>query len=212
MANIVLVHGMAATGRSWNDLKERLENAGHVVSSITLPGHANPLEYLSTDLKTYVDAVMEYIPNSEAAVLIGHSMGGFVISQVASDHPDHVAKLIYVCAMLPQEGDTISGLSSQFGTGFKAIKEEFEKAGADPLALGLQPLGPLDDAFRRSAEMDEIPRHYILCKGDLIIPRTHQESMIEGWSGTETSEIDSGPLPQYSEPDVLESHILAALV
>lgn len=211
MTNIVLVHGMAATSYSWNGQNKRLEEAGHTVFNITLPGHANPLEYLSTDLEAYVDAVVDAVPRNEKAVLIGHSMGGFIISQTASNYPSRVSKLIYVCAMLPQIGDTISGLSAQFGTSFKSIKAEFEAAEASYLALGLQPLGPLDDPFDGTSEMQGIPRHYIVCTADRIIPVVHQESMINGWGGTTMSEIDSGHLPQYSAPNKLEDHILAAL-
>lgn len=34
MANIILVHGMLATKRSWNDLPKRLKNAGHSVRNL----------------------------------------------------------------------------------------------------------------------------------------------------------------------------------
>ncbi|MEM6410167.1 MAG: alpha/beta fold hydrolase [Pseudomonadota bacterium] len=211
MSAIVLVHGMAATARSWADLPGRLKAAGHVVSNVTLPGHASLLEYLSADLDAYVTEVIEAIPSSDAAVLIGHSMGGFVISQTAAWYPKRVAGLIYVAAMMPSQDDTISGLSVSFGTGFKAIRDEFKNAGADLGALGLQPLGPLDDPFDDKNNMSSVPRHYIQCYSDTIIPFASQASMISAWPGTTMTTIKTGHLPQYTEPDELEKQIRLAL-
>ena len=199
MANIILVHGMLATQRSWNDLPGRLKKSGHNVTNVTLPGHANMAEYFSTQLSDYVTEVVDAMPTAATSVLIGHSMGGFVISQTASVHPARISSLVYVSAMMPSEGDTITSLSARAGTTFKAIKAEFEEAKVGPEAFGLQPPGPLDDPFVDEKGMATIPRHYIRCTSDTIIPPAFQDEMIDRWKGTTTVDIATGHLPQYTK-------------
>ncbi|MEM8690049.1 MAG: alpha/beta hydrolase [Pseudomonadota bacterium] len=211
MAQIVLVHGMLANQRSWNEIPAKLKTAGHVVTNITLPGHANLLEYLSTQLSDYVDEVVDSLPSSGPAVLIGHSMGGFVISQTAASHPKRVSQLIYVTAMMPSPKDTIAGLSHQAGTSLNAIRAEFKAAKVDPRALGYQPPGPADDAFVDENGMASVARHYIRCTADKILPPGFQDQMIGNWPGTTTADIATGHLPQYTASDDLADRILEAL-
>jgi pimeloyl-ACP methyl ester carboxylesterase len=49
---------------------------------------------------------------SEPVVLVGHSMGGIAITQAAEDYPDRFRALIYVCALLPGNGESLATWSS----------------------------------------------------------------------------------------------------
>jgi pimeloyl-ACP methyl ester carboxylesterase len=99
---VVLVHGAWADGSSWNRVVKHLQEAGY---SVVAP--PNPLRGLSSDaayLSTYLETIHGPI------VLVGHSYGGAVISNVASGSAD-VRALVYVDAFIPKRGDSILHLA-----------------------------------------------------------------------------------------------------
>ena len=103
---ILLIHGAWEGAWSWNETVKSLENGGHEVIAIDLPGHGNdktPLEEITLDL--YVNRVKEeLIKIGKPVVLVGHSFGGFVVSQVAEDMPKNIEKLIFVASAVPYDG------------------------------------------------------------------------------------------------------------
>ena len=115
MAHIVLVHGMTATGKSWFDIPDVLRAKGHDVSVVDLPGHVQTgifsiLTSQFVKMEDYVDEVAKYLSPSRPSVLVGHSMGGAVISHVAAQFPDRVSDLVYFTAMVPKDGETIGSV------------------------------------------------------------------------------------------------------
>jgi pimeloyl-ACP methyl ester carboxylesterase len=70
--NIVLVHGVWADGSSWNKVIPILENAGHRVIAVQLP-----LNSLADDVAT-VKRAIDLVGGP--VTLVGHSYGGFVIT------------------------------------------------------------------------------------------------------------------------------------
>ena len=102
--NVVLVHGAFADGSSWSGVVERLQAAGlHVVAV------QNPLTSLADDVKTTKRALaMQDGPT----VLVGHSYGGTVISEVGVD--PKVTGLVYVAALAPEPGEDVGKLAEKF--------------------------------------------------------------------------------------------------
>lgn len=213
MAQIILVHGMAATKHSWFEIPSALEEQGHSVINRTMPGHLNSMQTLDTTLDDYVSAVADQFHTAEKAILVGHSMGGFIISEVAARFPDRVENLIYVSAMLPKTADTISKLMLQSGTSIIEVVTAFEKVGigADHRAIGSQPRGPLNDRFTETPGFSAIQRHYIRSMDDLVLKPPFQEEMLANWPGTTISEIPTGHIPQLSEHTELVRQILEAI-
>lgn len=102
---IVLVHGAFAESSSWNDVTVRLLSRGYPVVAA-----ANPLRSVKGDA-AYLDGVVGSIKGP--VVLVGHSYGGSVISNV--DNSGHKIKaLVYVAAFAPEAGETAAGLSARF--------------------------------------------------------------------------------------------------
>ena len=139
-------------------------------------------------------------------------MGGFIVSQVAARHADRIDRLIYVAAMLPVDGNTIGGLSFEAGSSLDDVQQEFEDAGVDRDGpeIGSQPLLPLASGFDGGSEFDDLPKHYIRCEDDKILPLPFQNTMIgrvEGATVT-THDIETGHLPQITKPAELLSAIL----
>lgn len=104
----VLVHGAWSGQYAWAEITPLLEQAGHRVVAFDLPGHGDdttPLEQLTLD--RYVAATISRIEAEPGrVVLVGHSMAGMIISQVAERIPDRIEQLVYVCAYLPQDGQS----------------------------------------------------------------------------------------------------------
>ncbi|WP_410872077.1 alpha/beta fold hydrolase [Nocardia sp. A7] len=100
---VVLVHGAFAESSSWNGVIDKLNERG-----LTSIAAGNPLRSVSGD----ADAVRSVVASIDGpVVLVGHSYGGQVISQVQDPK---VKGLVYVAAFAPEEGETIGELSGKF--------------------------------------------------------------------------------------------------
>jgi pimeloyl-ACP methyl ester carboxylesterase len=100
---VVLVHGAFADASSWNGVIERLQAKG---ISVTAP--ANPLRGIAAD-SAYTAAVFDQIEGPVVAV--GHSYGGAVITNAATD-AKNVVGLVYVAAFAPDEGETLGAVEA----------------------------------------------------------------------------------------------------
>jgi pimeloyl-ACP methyl ester carboxylesterase len=94
---IVLVHGAWADASGWNGVARRLQDQGYTVIS-----PANPLRGVQYD-SAYLSSVLATI--SGPIVLVGHSYGGFVITNAATANPK-VKALVYIAAFAPDNGET----------------------------------------------------------------------------------------------------------
>ena len=105
MSRIVLVHGAFGRAACWDRVVPGLRAAGHSVEAIDLPGQGDdPTPVNEITLDRYAGRVCEVLAEGPPAVLVGHSMGGMVITQAAARCPSHVARLVYVAAFLPWDG------------------------------------------------------------------------------------------------------------
>src|ERR1700730_13912098 len=98
---IVLVHGGWADASSWNAVTQRLQDDGYTVIA-----PANPLRGVQSD-SAYLSSVLATI--SGPIVLVGHSVGGVLITNAAAGNPN-VKALVYIAAFAPDEGETVGQL------------------------------------------------------------------------------------------------------
>jgi pimeloyl-ACP methyl ester carboxylesterase len=102
---IVLVHGAFAESASWDQVIDRLVDAGHSAIAV-----ANPLRGLAADAA----CVSDHLRAIEGpVVLVGHSYGGAVITNVDREAGEIVG-LVYVAAFAPLPGDSCFELSAVF--------------------------------------------------------------------------------------------------
>ncbi|GAB2661495.1 alpha/beta fold hydrolase [Nocardia goodfellowii] len=100
---VILVHGAFAESASWSGVIDALRTV-----DATVIAAANPLRAVDSD----ADIVRGIVDSVDGPViLVGHSYGGQVISQV---HDPKVAALVYVAAFAPEEGESIGELSGKF--------------------------------------------------------------------------------------------------
>lgn len=99
---IVFVHGLWADGSSWSKVMTILQAQGYNTIAVQNP---------NTSLEDDVAATKRALDRVEGpVVLVGHSWGGFVITQAGNDAK--VKSLVYVAALVPDEGETIPTLSA----------------------------------------------------------------------------------------------------
>lgn len=115
MSTIVLIHGAWHGAWCWYKVIPPLEKAGHRVIAPDLPGlgtDRTPLASITLD--TWVDTICRILDAEEEPVLlVGHSRGGIVISQVAERRPDKIRKLVYLTAFLVPAGQSLLDIAGQ---------------------------------------------------------------------------------------------------
>jgi pimeloyl-ACP methyl ester carboxylesterase len=103
---IVLVHGAFASPAGWGEVAAALHKDGYQTAAPALG-----LASVSEDV-AIVRSTLDSIPGDK--ILVGHSYGGFVITNAASGRSD-VRGLVYTAAYVPESGETITDL----GLGYK---------------------------------------------------------------------------------------------
>ncbi|RDJ22244.1 alpha/beta hydrolase [Bosea caraganae] len=105
--NVILVHGAWADGSSWGEVIPRLQAAGLNVTAVQ-----NPL----SSLEDSVAATRRALALQDGpTVIVAHSWGGTVISEVGTD--PKVSALVYVAARAPDANEDFVALSAKFPTG-----------------------------------------------------------------------------------------------
>lgn len=109
----VLVHGAWQAPYVWDSVRTDLENKGNHVIVVELPGHGadtTPTYTLSID--AYRDKVIDAMSKTDGKViLVGHSLGGMVVTSVAEKVPAKISKLVYIGAFLPVSGQALGDLA-----------------------------------------------------------------------------------------------------
>jgi len=96
--DIILVPGLWLDGSSWERVVPPLEEAGHRVRALTLPGlESKDADRSGVSLRDQVDAVVREIEAAGGPVLlVGHSAGAGIASIALDRRPDKVARAVYV--------------------------------------------------------------------------------------------------------------------
>jgi len=115
VATYVLVHGGGHGGWCYQKVARRLRAAGHEVYAPTLTGcgeRANSLT-ADVDLVTHITDVVELLRYEDLrdVILVGHSYGGMVITGAADRANDRIAKLVYLDAANPKNGESLADVS-----------------------------------------------------------------------------------------------------
>lgn len=132
---IAFVHGAWGGGWQFHKVEPLLEERRFKVLRPTMAGlgervHlAGPEVGLSTHIEDFVN-VLEF-ESLHDIVLVGHSYGGMVIAGVADRVPDRISQLIYMDAILPENGESVESL---FGDAIDTMATA-GKNGAEPWQL-----------------------------------------------------------------------------
>ncbi len=219
--NIVLVHGGFVDGSGWEGVYRRLRKQGFTVSVVQNP---------TTSLGDDVVAAERVLDQQEGtAILVGHSYGGVVITEVGN-HPK-VAGLVYITAFAPDAGESVASLikdpppgapvppilpprngyllldKAKFAASFAAdLPPELAAFMADSqLPWGVEALqGSVTQPAWKSK-----PNWYLVATDDRMIPPPAQRLMAQR-AGATISEVAASHSVYVSQPDAVARLIAMA--
>jgi pimeloyl-ACP methyl ester carboxylesterase len=148
MARFVLVHGAFHGAWCWEPLAAELAGTyGHAVAAFDLPGSGDdstPVAEVTLD--AYAQRICDALAEEpEPAVLVGHSMGGVAITQAAARCPERIARLVYVAAFLPGDGQSLVDLTKLPEAAGDMVQENMVVEGEPP--AGTMPSEAAREAF-----------------------------------------------------------------
>ena len=114
MAIIVLAHGAWSAAWAWKKVRPLMAVAQHQFFTPTYTGLGERahLASRSNDLETHIQDVLGVLTYEDLreVVLIGHSYGGMVATGVADRARGRIARLIYLDAFVPANGQALIDL------------------------------------------------------------------------------------------------------
>ena len=227
---IVLVHGAFAESASWDGVIEPLVAEGHRV--IAAP---NPLRGLAADAASVGDIVRTI---EGPVVLVAHSYGGAVISNVDRDAGEIVG-LVFVNGFAPEPGQNCFGLAGMFAgsrLGEDTVRPVPRSDGTTDLYIAADSFHnvfcqdlPASQAARLAATQrpatqealvepsgerplwKDVPAWFLIGEEDRVIPTELQRYMAHRAGSQRTTVIESAShaLP-VSRPDATVHPILEA--
>jgi pimeloyl-ACP methyl ester carboxylesterase len=195
MAVIVIVPGAFGGGWEWREVASLLRARGHEVFTPSLTGHAERVHLATpeTGLETHIQDILNVLAYEDLheVVLAGQSYGGMVITGVADRAPQRLAHLVYLDALVPEDGQSTFDLlppamrprfeaaARASGDGWRVPPPPFED---DPRIAAFargryvaSPLRMFSDPIRLTRPPDErLRRTYIWC--------TEDEAGLEGFA------------------------------
>jgi pimeloyl-ACP methyl ester carboxylesterase len=238
--NIILVHGAWHAASCWDNIIIGLQ-AFASVYPVNMPGRTaeNSRAYRQITLSNYVNAVESCLSQlSEPTILVGHSLAGLTISQVAENHPDKIKKIIYLTAFIPRSGECMfditasiktPGISTEITASPKENKIDIQPSQrtcslfynttnqllADKALNRLfpEPLKPFATPVTLSnACYGRVPKAYIKCLNDQALLPVDQEIMIKKSNISEVYFLQTDHSPFLSNPTELVNIIQECVI
>ncbi|XP_002971546.2 putative methylesterase 14, chloroplastic [Selaginella moellendorffii] len=146
MAKFVFVHGAGHGAWCWYKVLPRLRQAGHAALAVDLSSAGistvdpNEVRTLARYSQPLVELI-ESLPQGNKIVLVGHSLGGIVVTYVMEKYPTKCAAAIFVVAsMLPSGPKAIEVRDKAVMSGFSEIVDRFYTKGSEvPTSSRLKP-------------------------------------------------------------------------
>ena len=232
MKNYILVHG--AWGGAWefSELSKLLAEDGSKVTALDLPGHGeNKQDIANVTMSAYVKTVVDAIKSQDKKViLVGHSLGGAVVSQVAEEIPNLIDRLIFVAAILPANGQSPLGLMQSDEHGqllpnvifsedqtYATITEDTvrnvllndfadtsELEQIIPNFLFEQATEPfMAEARLSEGKFGSVRKFYVRAGVDKVLSPKLQDRMLESWNMEQVFSLESGHFPLNTMPRAL---------
>jgi pimeloyl-ACP methyl ester carboxylesterase len=186
MAAIVTVHGAFGGGWEWREVAALLRARSHDVFTPSLTGFGERVHLATpqTSLETHIQDICNvlFYEDLHDVVLVCQSYGGMVATGVADRMPERLAHLVYLNALVPENGQSVFDLTppafrTRFeeaartaGDGWRIPAPRFED---DPAIAAFgrgryvaTPLRPFTEPIRLGPFPDRLRRTYIWCTQD----------------------------------------------
>jgi pimeloyl-ACP methyl ester carboxylesterase len=219
--SMVLVHGGGCTKECWQLMVPHVE--GEVVA-VDLPGRGDrPGDLSRIFVADFVDAVVDDIVSRDLreVVLVGHSLAGLTIPQVAGRIPERIRALVFVSCTVPRDGQSsydtldpeIQALSDQAPPdSLSTLDPEIQKAVFyndvdDPALLEwavalVVPEAPstVKEPMVLSTMPRDIRRVWVRLTRDVIVAPEKQDRFVQNLGGAEVIELDAAHMAMISRP------------
>lgn len=226
MATFLVAHGAWSAGWAWKKMRPLLRARGHELftPSHTGLGERSHLATQDVDLETHVADILGVLQFEDLkdVTLIGHSYGGMVATGVADRAADRIARLVYLDAFVPRNGQSAMDVlgperRAQINEGVRTAgggwrmppsqmppdTSEADAAWANPRRV-MQPLKTFLQPIRLTGAVDNIPRTFIYCKrarpDDGFRQFAERARTEAGWK---LFEIDASHNPHITAPALL---------
>lgn len=233
MATFLLVHGACTGGWCWEKVVPLLEAAGHQACAPDLPGLGNdqtpPANVTLADNVERLARLLDRM--EEQVILVGHSLGGVTISQLAEARRRKLRALVYLCALLPTSGKSAKDMTGLEPDAMFRLSREVSSDGKtytfarDKLpALFYADVSP-EDRYRAMERLrpqplsisttpvtltedrfGSVPRWYIECTHDNAIRINLQRTMAK-MTPCKVLRLECGHSPFFSNPEELVEHL-----
>lgn len=160
---VVLVHGGGHGSWCWERILPLLGSEALAIDlppksirGVPGPAVASP-DIAAVTLDDFADSAMADIDERgfDRFVLVGHSVGGLTIAEIARRHPDRVHSLIFVSCIVPREGESM----------IDDLAEQYRTSAREAVANGTSPVAQFDEAMVRDGfcnDMDEAATQFEL--------------------------------------------------
>lgn len=226
----VIVPGAWSAPYAWQTVKKELEAKGQKVVVVQLPGHGTDQTAFKTlHLDSYRDKVVQTIDSlNTKVILVGHSLAGMVITEVAEKIPSKIEKMIYVAAFLPANNQSLLDLANTDPTSLLGqnitspdslvtldlphdkITDTFIQDGSsDVKSLVLanyrtEPGYPfLDSAKTTAVNFGSVDKYYIHTIQDHAVTYDLQKRMVSAAGLTKIYHLNTSHSPFLAKPDSL---------
>ena len=234
----VLVHGAWQAPYVWDVVKSQLEAKGQKVIVVELPAHGNDMTSpAAVSIDVYRDKVIAAIQGVNGKViLVGHSMGGVVVTAVAEKIPSRIEKLVYIGAFLPANGQSLMDLAmtdaqSILGPNLIPSKDQLtldvnhdkiidifcQDASSDVqkevlAKFRVEPAIPFGNKVTLTeANFGSVNKYYIHTTQDHAVGIDLQNRMVMAAHITKTYSLETGHSPFLSKPDQVTAVLLTII-
>ena len=143
MATFLVCHGAWSAAWAWKKVRPLLRAAGHDIFTPTYTGLGERSHHAGRGitLDTHIADVLGVLECEDLRdiVLVGHSYGGMVATGVADRAAERIARIIYLDAFVPENGQSLFDLLPQSE---RAARSEAARAQGDGWLLPPNPTPP----------------------------------------------------------------------
>lgn len=173
----------------------------------------------TTTVDDHARQVIDAIGDLTDAVLVGHSYGGIPVAVVADRVPAKLARVVYLDAFAPRDGDNawterpeLEGFMTSYARDGLIPPIRPEHAGADPdhydllrEKLTTMPLRCFDDPVHLTGAGERVPRTYLLCTRSGFGAIAERVRSGPGW---DYLELDTEHMAMLTAPSELTALLL----
>lgn len=233
----VLVNGAFQAAYGWDKVKAELESKGNEVLVVELPGHGTdetvPANITMDSYRNKVVATIKPLPGK--VILVGHSLGGIIISAAAEVVPDKIERLVYIAAFVPRDGESLLAIAGQDSE--SELIPLFVPS-QDHLTIGISDFAKLPDVFCADASQEDkkvlldkfrpepavplanavtltptkfgtVAKSYIKTLQDRALGKTLQNKLISENAIKDVREIESSHCPHLSKAQDLSNLLIS---